>query len=272
MNPTLIRAHLALLAGLLVLAACAILRAADGAGLPLFAACLTLWGWTAHYRRSAWTGANLFLLTWLVFPLLKIIDRHLIPRHADALLAAIDRHLWGGRILPAYFRYEAHPLLTDLLAACYFSFYAIVLGSVFYYACRRTTPAARRYFNGLIFLYLAGFLGYCLLPAAGPAFTTHPDGGAGGLIAPTLIAIIKGGVTGMDVFPSLHTALTLYITAYLWRDGKRAAALLCAPLTAGTITATIFLRYHYGVDVLAGILLAVLALRGTSARTPRNAA
>ena len=65
----------------------------------------------------------------------------------------------------------------------------------------------------------------------------------------------------MDVFPSLHTALTLYITAYLWRDGKRTAALICTPLTVGTIVATIYLRYHYGVDVLAGFLLAVCALR-----------
>ena len=69
----------------------------------------------------------------------------------------------------------------------------------------------------------------------------------------------------MDVFPSLHTALTLYITAYLWRDGKRMAALICAPLTAGTIVATIYLRYHYGVDVLAGFLLAVCALRAVRA-------
>ena len=260
MNRTLI--HLALLAAILALAACAIFRAADDSGsLLLFAACLIFWGWTAYHRRSDWAGSNLFLLTWLVFPLLKSINRHLLPWHADTLLTTIDRHLWGGRILPAYFRYEAHPYLTDLLAACYFSFYAIVLGSVAWYAYARATPAARRYFNGLIFLYSAGFIGYFLLPAAGPAFTTHPDGGAGGIIAPPLIAIIKDGVTGMDVFPSLHTALTLYITTYLWRDGKRMAALICAPLTAGTIVATIYLRYHYGVDVLAGFLLAAVALR-----------
>ena len=265
MSRTFIHLHLALLAAILILAACATLRAADSGNLPLLAAGCLLWGWTAYHCRSDWAGSNLFLLTWLVFPLLKDINYYLLPWHADALLATIDRHLWGGRILPAYFRYEAHPYLTDLLAACYFSFYAIVLGSVACYTYTRATPAARRYFNGLIFLYSAGFIGYFLLPAAGPAFTTHPDGGAGGIIAPPLIAIIKDGVTGMDVFPSLHTALTLYITAYLWRDGKRMAALICAPLTAGTIVATIYLRYHYGVDVLAGFLLAAVALRAVRA-------
>ena len=37
-------------------------------------------------------------------------------------------------------------------------------------------------------------------------------------------------------------------------------------LTVGTIVATIYLRYHYGVDVLAGFLLAVCALRVVRAK------
>ena len=112
-----------------------------------------------------------------------------------------------------------------------------------------------------------GLAGYLLLPAAGPAFTTLPDQGAGGILAPAIIAIVKDGVTGMDVFPSLHTALTLYITAFLWRDGKRKNALLLAPVTAGTIAATIWLRYHYGVDDLAGLALALAALYGSREKT-----
>ena len=132
-----------------------------------------------------------------------------------------------------------------------------------YYALRRHTPAAARFYNGLIGIYAVGLAGYLLLPAAGPAFTTLPDQGAGGIIAPAVIALVKGGVTGMDVFPSLHTALTLYITAFFWRDGCRKTALALAPVTAGTIAATLWLRYHYGVDVLAGLLLALAAFHFT---------
>ena len=169
--------------------------------------------------------------------------------------------------MPAWFHYEAHPALTDLLAACYFAFFPIVIGGVAYYAWRRREPSAARFYNGLIGIYLAGLAGYLLLPAAGPAFTTLPDQGAGGILAPAIIAIVKDGVTGMDVFPSLHTALTLYITAFLWRDGKRKTALLLAPVTAGTIAATIWLRYHYGVDDLAGLALALAALYGSREKT-----
>ena len=241
---------------LIVAGACLAARAADGRNNTSFFRIL-----------GGMAGALLFALIWLAFPLLKPLNQHWLHSHADALLAALDSRLWGGKPLPAWFHYEAHPALTDLLAACYFAFFPIVIGGVAYYAWRRREPSAARFYNGLIGIYLAGLAGYLLLPAAGPAFTTLPDQGAGGILAPAVIAIVKDGVTGMDVFPSLHTALTLYITAFLWRDGKRKTALLLAPVTAGTIAATIWLRYHYGVDDLAGLALALAALYGSREKT-----
>ena len=233
MNRSLVHTTLALLALILALAALALIAAPQPQSLALLAACLVLWGITCRLRASAWNGALLFALIWLAFPLLKPLNQHWLHSHADALLAAADSRLWGGNPLPAWFHYEAHPALTDLLAACYFAFFPIVLGGVAYYAWRRREPSAARFYNGLIGIYFAGLAGYLLLPAAGPAFTTLPDQGAGGILAPAIIAIVKDGVTGMDVFPSLHTALTLYITAFLWRDGKRKTALLLAPITTG---------------------------------------
>lgn len=244
MSRTFIHLHLALLAAILVLAA-------DSSNLPLLAADCLLWGWTAYHRRSDWAGSNLFLLTWLVFPLLKDINHYLLPWHADVLLATIDRHLWGGRILPAYFRYEAPPYLTDLLAVCYFSFYAIVLGSVAWYAYTRATPAARRYFNGLIFLYSAGLIGYFLLPAAGPAFTTHPDGGAGGIIGAAAQRHHQGRRYRHGRFPQpAHRPHPLHHHLPVARRQTHGGAHLRSAHR----------RYHYGVDVLAGFLLAILTL------------
>lgn len=212
-----------------------------------------------HRRRSPWQGMALLVLIWAAFPLLKGIARHWLPWRADGLLAGIDAALWGGKMLPAYIRYEDYPLLTDILAFCYFLFFFIVLAAAYFFSRR---PALRDgFFDGLLGVYLCGLCGYFLLPAAGPAFTTLPDTGAGGLIAPQLIEIVKGGVTGMDVFPSLHTALPLFINLFLWRSAYRRTALLMAPITLGIIIATVFLRYHYGIDVLAGIALALLWMR-----------
>ncbi len=250
-NPRIARPLLALLAAVIVSAA---LRPLNP-WLPYAAAAAWLAVLRLHLARSPWQGAALFALVWLVFPLLKAINAHWIAWHADDLLSTADSALWGGKILPAYFRYEDLPPAADVFAACYFAFFFIVVGAVAYYAVRRRASAPA-FFNGLLGIYLFGLTGYLLLPAAGPAFTTLPDGGARGLIAPHVIAVVKDGVTGMDVFPSLHTALPLFITAFLWRDGRRKTALALLPVSLGIVGATIFLRYHYGVDVLAGILLA----------------
>lgn len=210
-----------------------------------------------HYRRSAWQGMAMLALIWISFPLLKGIKQYWLPWQADALLARIDRLLWGGEILPAYFRYETQPFLADVLAFCYFSFFFLVLAAAYYF--HRQAFYRHAFFNGLLGIYLCGLCGYFLLPAAGPAFTTLPDRGATGMIAPWLIEIVKNGVTGMDVFPSLHTALPLFITLFLWKNTPlKAVAVVLSLLTLGIIAATIFLRYHYGIDVIVGIVLALI--------------
>lgn len=211
-------------------------------------------------RLKLWLGLIVFSLLWTVFPLLKVIKHRFIDWQADELLITIDKILWGGQILPAYFRYENYGLLTDVLAGCYFLFFFLVVGAVIFYSKQRHTDNARRFFEGLFWVYGLGMIGYFLLPAKGPAFYHLPDGGAVGAIAQSVIAIVKQGVTEMDVFPSLHTAVTLFVVGFLWYDGHKKAALVLLPIAIGIVLATIFLRYHYGVDMLVGVVLAMGAV------------
>jgi membrane-associated phospholipid phosphatase len=59
-----------------------------------------------------------------------------------------------------------------------------------------------------------------------------------------------------DAFPSGHTMLALVVLFYTWRYEKR-LLFLFAPIALLIIISTIYLRYHYAVDVLAGIILTV---------------
>lgn len=257
MNRSICHTLSLVLAGILLLALCAVYRQPQQshylALIVVDAAVLLAINIKPPVR---WLGIVLFALTWAEFPLLKIL-RPLLPWSADVWLARLDSLLWGGQTLPSYFHFETHPLSANLLAACYFLFFPQVLGAVIYYGRRQRAD----FFNRLLLGYCLAFIGYFLLPAAGPAFNTLPHGTISGSIAAQVSHIVADGVTGMDVFPSLHTALSVFITAYLWRDGKRRAALLLAPITLGIVLATIYLRYHYGIDVLAGLLLAALLLR-----------
>ena len=61
-----------------------------------------------------------------------------------------------------------------------------------------------------------------------------------------------------DVFPSLHIAVTL---ALLQQDLRHARRLLPIVLPVGIVTmiSTVWLGYHYAVDLIAGVLLFVVA-------------
>ncbi|MBI3472661.1 MAG: phosphatase PAP2 family protein, partial [Candidatus Solibacter usitatus] len=62
-----------------------------------------------------------------------------------------------------------------------------------------------------------------------------------------------------DCFPSGHTELIILA----WFGSRRISALWFRSLfayTLGVVFATVYLRYHYTVDVLAGAVLAVLLL------------
>ena len=178
----------------------------------------------------------------------------------DARLLRGDRALWGDTpavLLGAW----AQPGLTDFLSACYLLFFLALLAA-FGVALARPVPQGVRLFNGLISLYGMGFLGYTLVPAAGPHLAMPEAFAApltGGWITGANAALVAQGSNHVDVFPSLHTAITLFLMGLLWRHRRRLFWALLLP-AGGLCLATLYLRYHYAVDFLGGVLLAGIGL------------
>lgn len=214
-------------------------------------------------RWFEWKGSLQFVACWLIFPLFKAIREIFIARTADAALLALDRRLWGGRSLPEHLFGWEHAWLSELLSGGYFLFYFVVLLPSIWFSVRRRTREARAFFLGLSLMYLIGFAGYMLVPAGGPymAFPAQfPYPVHGAAMTNFLAGVVKAGITGMDTFPSLHSGIGVYVLGFLALGGYRRAALLLAPVIAALVVATIYLRYHYGIDVLCGLALAAIVL------------
>lgn len=216
-------------------------------------------------RWAAWRGPLAFLSSWLVFPLFRGIHDVFVHHPADTALLNLDRALWGGQSLPEHLLGWERPGLSELFSAGYLAFFLIILIPVVVHTVRRRTPEAVAFFTGLTLMYAIGFLGYVTVPACGP-FLAFPDRFPyplqGGPLTALLTHVVHQGITGMDVFPSLHSGISTYVLGFLlWRRRFAWAALL-APVVATLIVAALYLRYHYGVDLLCGLLLAagVLAL------------
>lgn len=222
----------------------------------------------AAVAETRWRGTGMFRLRLLVLPvlvnavycLLGAVVAQLGNANFDGVLLRADRCLFGET--PSVLCGEwIYPPLTDVLSICYLSFLPAVL-VVFLSTQLRPGVACLRLFDGLFGVYAIGFLGYTLVPAAGPhlampeAFSIPIEGG---FLTRVNASVIGNGSNHVDVFPSLHTAITVFLMGWLWTHNRRLFMVLSLP-AAGILISTIYLRYHYAVDVAAGLCLAGIGL------------
>jgi membrane-associated phospholipid phosphatase len=145
----------------------------------------------------------------------------------------------------------------------YFSFYLlpILLGIVLW--ARGKRGAFDRLVLGATGAFYLCFIGYILVPAAGPRYAlAHlyqiPLGGS------PITDFIRGFVASAeslqwDCFPSGHTAVALVVLWYALRE-ERGFFCLSLPITILLLISTIYCRYHYVIDLLAGAAVAAISI------------
>jgi membrane-associated phospholipid phosphatase len=220
----------------------------------------------------------------------ELISFPIHGRDFDSYLIAIDRMMFG--VNPSQWIVQHIPLwpaLTEYFTICYSLFFFLPTAV----AIELFLKARRKERNGLqaeervdvdkmFFVIAYGFLlsytGYLLLPAIGPRFTLHnfmdtSRDMPGLLLADPLRTILNAGenilpgmtlpqilhVVTRDTFPSGHCDVTLLtiILAFKFKVRIRYVILV---IGASLILSTIYLRYHYVIDLLAGALLAMITI------------
>lgn len=194
-------------------------------------------------------------------PLIRAVN----PVDKDVHLIAFDRWLTGTDPT-VYLERFATPFLSDILTFFYslYYFHPIVLGTLVLLDDRERPPAERdfgRYAFTMVFVFFVSYVGYFLVPAVGPRFTvTHagplPRGAVARVIDDTLNMLESNK---RDCFPSGHT---MVVTAVLLEAARRSRKTFWwfLPFAVGLVIATVFCRYHYVADVLAGLALAFVAV------------
>ena len=204
-----------------------------------------------------------------VFKEIYLMVRPIHPVDYDWLFISIDHWMFG--VNPTQWAAQfAHPVLTEMFQIAYFSYYILFLMLGIELFRRHTIDE----FDYGAFLVVYGFylsyLGYFLLPAVGPRFTLHNfyalDRELPGLLLTTPMRnFINAGesissalpnaiqLVQRDVFPSGHTQLTL-IVVYLGHLYHLKTRWIMTILGTLLIVSTIYLRYHYVIDLLGGAL------------------
>jgi membrane-associated phospholipid phosphatase len=177
---------------------------------------------------------------------------------ADGILAQLDVRLFGSDPT-TWFTPLLTPVTVTVLQICYTSYYFLFVIVVVVVLARHRYRSFLSWSAVITGCFFTTYLGYYFVPAYGPRIHNHYEV----LLPHTDVSrAIYGAIDSLDLirlnaFPSGHTAVTLVYLAILFHENRKAAWIFL-PLVVGLVVATVALRYHYLVDVVAGILVAAL--------------
>jgi membrane-associated phospholipid phosphatase len=195
------------------------------------------------------------------------------PHNYDITLAAWDHAIFGVNPTQWIYRF-ANPVLTEYFQIWYNIFQLmLVVPAVGFYVKKRMREF-RIYAMMLLFGFYLSYLLYFIMPAIGPRFQVHDfysiDRELPGLLLTkpfrdfinagnNITADMKNpyDVVNRDCMPSGHTMISMLGILMAWRLRSRWRWFITIG-GVSVIISTIYLRYHYVVDLMAGATIAII--------------
>ncbi len=181
-----------------------------------------------------------------------------VPYRLDGALSSMDSCIFG---------FDPSLTIQPYQTPGRVAFFSFVYGAFIPYiylslllGCLGRPPLERdQFLTGWVFAYSISYLGYLFLPAQGPVifqadqFTTTLEGGV-------LHQMVVRGIDSVGgpkgAFPSLHVGASVYLCLFDLKT-NRLRGLTYLPIVLLIYVATVFLRYHYVVDLVAGTAIGV---------------
>ncbi|HSF19073.1 MAG TPA: phosphatase PAP2 family protein [Vicinamibacteria bacterium] len=174
---------------------------------------------------------------------------------------------------PSLYLSEGLPyvVLSEYLHFCYFAYVLLVplVGGRWYFGGRKQP------FDELLWLvsvtFASSYLFYILFPVDSPFYRFDAlEAPLRGSFFYELVHFVseRGGARG-GAFPSSHVSISTIVLLEVFRHERRLFTWLL-PVYLGLVTATVYGRFHYAVDVLGGWLLAAAVVGLSVAIQPRH--
>ncbi|MFZ3138751.1 MAG: phosphatase PAP2 family protein [Thermodesulfovibrionales bacterium] len=197
-----------------------------------------------------------------VFDSLEWIVHYINPEDIDPVLIRLDYLIFGNHPT-VMLESIMNPFLTDILQIAYSTYYFIPISfSIILLMNKQREEFDKTIFMILLCFYLS-YLGYILFPALGPRFclsniqTTELQGFFAAEPIQNLLNRLEG--IKRDAFPSGHTGIALTVLYLAWRF-RKGFFRIALPIVSAMIFSTVYCRYHYVVDVIAGFGLTLLTV------------
>jgi len=226
-------------------------------------------------------GVQLFLLSWW-YPDTYEFNR-MFP-NLDHLFAGWEQQLFGCQPALLFAQQVTNPVFSELMHLGYASYYPLIAMVTVYYFFLRYEE-----FDKAVFIILTSFFVYYIififLPVAGPQyyfpavgiqqiaegifpslndyFATHDEamtmpGYADGFFYQCVEAAHQAGERPTAAFPSSHVGITAILLILAWRTRSKILISTVLLLFILMSLATVYIRAHYAIDVIGGLLSAVV--------------
>ena len=213
---------------------------------------------------------SLFLNVWLPYLCIPInfsqlpeLIPALRPSDLDQILIQIDFALFG--VHPTVWLEKLYnPFVAEILVYIYVSFYFLPI--ILIHRLNHQGKLEEVVFFKFVFFtgFYLSYIGYFLVPAIGPRFTLDhlQSFSIYGIFIAEMIQSTLNTLeqVNRDAFPSGHTMMTVLCLIYAWKY-DRPLGKVYIPITIGMLISTVYLRYHYVIDLIAGfVFLGILFL------------
>ncbi len=219
---------------------------------------------------------------WYIAPLIFITFKQLYfmiypirGQDFDRLFIQIDRWIFGANPTEVLQKI-AFPLLTEILQIVYSMFYLLPIILALVLLRKRKYLALDFAIFSIVYGFFLSYLGYFALPGIGPRFTLHDfsqlDTQLPGLLFTKYLrefvnlgesisssTVNPAQSVQRDVFPSGHTMITL-VVMYLSVRLRSRSRYFFLPVGSLLIFATVYLQYHYVIDLVGGLVFMIFSL------------
>lgn len=193
----------------------------------------------------------------LVYEFLHRFINVINPNDYHEILMKVDFFIFG--VHPTVWLQEfIRPALTNYMSVVYLSYFLFLplLATMLYFK-KKFFEFRALMLTAVVCLY-TGYIGYLFVPALPPFMTMsnlYTLNLNGTVAERVLFPFIDASSILRDCFPSLHSAVTAIVLIFAWRFEPKLFWLML-PFGLSLFVATVYLRQHYVIDLIAGWILA----------------
>lgn len=184
---------------------------------------------------------------------------NLLFENLDQVLVNMEILLFGTQLSLQFSELISNKWFSELMHFGYFSYYLLIIGIPLLFYIKSRDEFEKTMFIIILSFFLY-YLTFIVFPSIGPQFyfpveqRTVPNGYLFQKLMDIVIAI---GETQTGAFPSSHVGIVITLLIVIRKRFKNLFYALI-PFAIILIFSTVYLKAHYAVDILAGLITGVL--------------